>query len=119
MKTIMTVDDSASLRQMVAFVLKDAGYRVVEAKDGLDGLAQLTPAVDLILSDINMPKMDGLEFTRQLRAQAEYRFVPVILLTTESHPEKRQEGKAAGATGWIVKPFSPEQLLAVVRKVLR
>jgi len=118
-KTIMTVDDSASLRQMVAFVLKDAGYRVVEAKDGLDGLAQLTPAVDLILSDINMPKMDGLEFTRQLRAQAEYRFVPVILLTTESHPEKRQEGKAAGATGWIVKPFSPEQLLAVVRKVLR
>jgi two-component system chemotaxis response regulator CheY len=118
-KTIMSVDDSASLRQMVAFVLKDAGYRVVEAVDGLDGLAKLSPALDLILSDINMPNMDGLEFTRRLRALALYRFVPVVLLTTESHPEKRQEGKAAGATGWIVKPFSPDQLLAVAKKVIR
>ena len=119
MKTIMTVDDSASLRQMVAFVLKDAGYRVIEAVDGLDGLAKLSPALDLIFSDINMPKMDGLEFTRRLRAQAEYRFVPVVLLTTESHPEKQREGKAAGATAWIIKPFDPDQLLAVVKKVMR
>jgi two-component system chemotaxis response regulator CheY len=118
-KTIMTVDDSASLRQMVAFVLTGAGYRVVEAVDGLDGLAKLTSAVDLILSDINMPKVDGLEFTRRLRALAEYRFVPVILLTTESHPEKKQEGKAAGATGWMVKPFKPDQLLAIAKKVIR
>ena len=119
MKTIMTVDDSASLRQMVTFVLKDAGYQMVEAVDGLDGLAKLSPSLDLILTDLNMPKMDGLEFTRRLRALAPYRFVPVVLLTTESHPEKRQEGKAAGATGWIVKPFTPEQLLAVAKKVIR
>jgi two-component system chemotaxis response regulator CheY len=118
-KTVMTVDDSASLRQMVGFVLRDAGYQVVEAVDGLDGLAKLSPALDLILSDINMPKMDGLEFTRRLRALAQYRFVPVVLVTTESHPEKKKEGKAAGATGWIVKPFSPDQLLAVAKKVIR
>ena len=75
--------------------------------------------VDLFLSDINMPRMDGLEFTRQVRAIAEYKFVPIVLLTTESHPEKKQEGKAAGAPAWIVKPFSPDQLLAVVKKVVR
>jgi two-component system chemotaxis response regulator CheY len=115
----MTVDDSASLRQMVVFVLQDAGYRVIEAVDGLDGLAKLSPALDLILTDLNMPNLDGLGFTRRLRALAPYRFVPVVLLTTESHPEKKQEGKAAGATGWIVKPFSAEQLLAVAKKVIR
>jgi two-component system chemotaxis response regulator CheY len=115
----MTVDDSATLRQMVSFVLQGAGYRVVEAVDGLDGLAKLSPALDLILTDINMPRMDGLEFTRRLRALAQYRFVPVVLLTTESHPEKKQEGKAAGATGWIVKPFNADQLLAVAKKVMR
>jgi two-component system, chemotaxis family, chemotaxis protein CheY len=119
-KTIMTVDDSASLRQMVSFVLQEGGYQVVEAVDGLDGLSKLRgQELHLILSDINMPGMDGLEFTRQLRAMTEYKFVPIILLTTESHPEKKQEGKAAGATGWIVKPFNPEQLLAVVKKVMR
>lgn len=120
MKTVMTVDDSASIRQMVSFVLKGAGYDVVQAVDGLDALSKLKgQELHLILSDINMPKMDGLEFTRRLRAMPEYRFVPVVLLTTESHPEKKQEGKAAGATGWIVKPFSPDQLLAVAKKVMR
>ena len=120
MKTIMTVDDSASLRQMVGFVLRDAGYEVVEAVDGLDGLSKLkNRELDLILSDINMPRMDGLEFTRQVRAIAQYKFVPIVLLTTESHAEKKQQGKAAGATAWIVKPFSPNQLLAVVKKVMR
>jgi two-component system chemotaxis response regulator CheY len=119
-KTVMTVDDSASIRQMVSFVLKGAGYDVVQAVDGLDALSKLKgQELHLILSDINMPKMDGLEFTRRLRAMPEYRFVPVVLLTTESHPEKKQEGKAAGATGWIVKPFSPDQLLAVAKKVMR
>ena len=114
MKTVMTVDDSATLRQMVSFVLRGAGYEVVEAVDGLDALSKLTgQEVHLFLSDINMPKMDGLEFTRQLRAMPQYKFVPIVLLTTESHPEKKQEGKAAGATAWIVKPFQPDQLLAV------
>jgi two-component system chemotaxis response regulator CheY len=88
--------------------------------DGLDALSKLTgQEVHLFLSDINMPKMDGLEFTRQLRAMPQYKFVPIVLLTTESHPEKRQEGKAAGATAWIVKPFQPDQLLAVMKKVMR
>ena len=120
MKTIMTVDDSASLRQMVSFVLRSGGYEVVEAVNGLDAFSKLKGhELHLILTDINMPEMDGLEFTRQLRAIPEYKFVPVVLLTTESHPEKKQQGKAAGATGWIVKPFSPDQLLAVVKKVIR
>jgi two-component system, chemotaxis family, chemotaxis protein CheY len=119
-KTIMTVDDSASLRQMVSFVLRGGGYDVVEAMDGLDALSKLKGRdLDLIVTDINMPRMDGLEFTRQLRAMPQYKFVPIVLLTTESHPEKKQEGKAAGATAWIVKPFNPDQLLAVVKKVMR
>ena len=120
MKTIMTVDDSASMRQMVSLVLRGAGYAVVEAADGVDGLSKLRgQELGLVLSDINMPNMDGLEFTRQLRAMPQYKFVPIVLLTTESHPEKKQEGKAAGATAWIVKPFNPEQLLTVVQKVMR
>ena len=120
MKTIMTVDDSASLRQMVSFVLRDGGYDVVEAVDGLDALSKLQGReLHLFLSDINMPKLDGIEFTRQLRAMPQYKFVPIVLLTTESHPEKKQQGKAAGATAWIVKPFTPDQLLTVVKKVMR
>jgi two-component system chemotaxis response regulator CheY len=119
-KTIMTVDDSASLRQMVSFVLRGAGYDVVEAVDGLDALSKVKDQEPrLILTDINMPNLDGLELTRRLRAMPEYKFVPIVLLTTESHPEKKHEGKAAGATGWIVKPFNPDQLLAVVKKVVR
>jgi len=119
-KTIMTVDDSASLRQMVSFVLRDGGYDVVEAVDGLDALSKLQGReLHLFLSDINMPKLDGIEFTRQLRAMPQYKFVPIVLLTTESHPEKKQQGKAAGATAWIVKPFTPDQLLTVVKKVMR
>jgi two-component system chemotaxis response regulator CheY len=119
-KTIMTVDDSVTLRQMVSFVLKDGGYEVVEAHDGLDALSKLDGReLHLFLTDINMPNMDGIEFTRRLRAMPEYKFVPIVLLTTESHPEKKQEGKAAGATAWIVKPFNPDQLLTVVKKVMR
>ena len=116
----MTVDDSASLRQMVSFVLRGAGYEVFEAVDGLDALSKLKgQELHLFLSDINMPKMDGLELTRKLRAMPQYKFVPIILLTTESAAEKKQQGKAAGATAWIVKPFTPDQLLAVVKKVMR
>jgi two-component system chemotaxis response regulator CheY len=120
MKTVMTVDDSSSIRMMVSLVLKGAGYAVIEAVDGADALSKLKgQTVDLVLTDVNMPKMDGLEFTRQLRAIAAYKFVPVVLLTTESNSGKKQEGKAAGATAWIVKPFVPDQLLAVVKKVIR
>lgn len=120
MKTIMTVDDSSSLRQMVGFVLRGAGYEIIEAVNGVDALSKLNGReLDLFLTDINMPEMSGIELTRELRAMPQYRFVPIVLLTTESHPEKKQEGKAAGATGWVVKPFSPDQLLAVVKKVMR
>jgi two-component system, chemotaxis family, chemotaxis protein CheY len=108
------------MRQMVGLVLRGARYAVVEAADGADGLSKLGgQELGLVLSDINMPNMDGLEFTRRLRAMPQYKFVPIVLLTTESHPEKKQEGKAAGATAWIVKPFNPEQLLTVVKKVMR
>jgi two-component system chemotaxis response regulator CheY len=120
MKTVMTVDDSASARQMTGLVLRNGGFEVIEAVDGEDALAKAQGHVlHLIITDVNMPKMDGLELTRRLRAMEEYKFVPIVLLTTESQPEKKQEGKAAGATGWIVKPFNPDQLLAVVKKVLR
>jgi two-component system chemotaxis response regulator CheY len=119
-KTVMTVDDSASLRQMIGLVLRGGGYQVVEAVDGVDALAKLNGVPpDLVLTDVNMPNMDGLELTRQLRALPEYKFVPIVLLTTESNADKKAQGKAAGATAWIVKPFDPDQLLAVVKKVLR
>ncbi len=105
---------------MVSLVLRGKGYQVIEASNGTEALARLKGReAHLILTDINMPGMDGIELTRRVRAMPEFKFVPIVLLTTESHPEKRQEGKAAGATAWIVKPFDPEQLLAVVKKVLR
>ena len=118
-KIIMTVDDSASIRQMVSFTLKQAGYQVVEAVDGKDALLKLNgTTVQMVLTDLNMPRMDGIELIRNLRANPACRFVPIVMLTTESQAEKKQEGKAAGATGWIVKPFKPEQLLAVIKKVI-
>jgi two-component system, chemotaxis family, chemotaxis protein CheY len=119
-KRIMTIDDSPSLRQMVTLTLKSAGFEVVEACNGRDAVAKLGGReYHLFLTDLNMPGMDGIELTRKLRAMPEYRFVPIVLLTTESQQEKKMEGKAAGATGWIVKPFQPEQLLATVKKVMR
>lgn len=118
-KVIMTADDSASIRQMVSFTLKEAGYSVVEAVDGRDALDKLKAGqVHMLVTDLNMPNMDGIELIRHVRGESRYRFMPIIMLTTESQSSKKQEGKAAGATGWIVKPFKPEQLLAVVRKVL-
>jgi len=120
MPKTMTVDDSPSLRQLVAFTLHDAGFDVVEAADGCDALAKAaqTP-VNLFITDLHMPNMDGLELIRKLRALPLFKFVPILLLTTDSQPEKKLEGKAAGATGWIVKPFQPQQLLTVVNKVMR
>ncbi len=119
MAKIMTVDDSASVRQMVSFTLKGAGYEVMEAADGQDALAKLNgQRIHMVVTDLNMPNMDGIELVRALRANPAYKFIPIVLLTTESQAAKKKEGKAAGATGWIVKPFKPDQLLAVVKKVL-
>ena len=118
-KVIMTADDSASVRQMVSFTLRAAGYEVVEAVDGKDALAKAggrTP--HMVITDLNMPNLDGIGLIRALRATPACRLIPIVMLTTESQAEKKQEGKAAGATGWIIKPFKPEQLLSVVRRVL-
>jgi two-component system chemotaxis response regulator CheY len=119
MASILAVDDSASMRQMVTFTLQGAGYEVVEAQDGEQalGIAQATK-VNLVLTDVNMPKMDGIALIGALRALPHYKFTPILMLTTESALEKKQEGKAAGATGWLVKPFNPDQLLATIKKVL-
>ncbi len=119
MKRILTVDDSSSVRQMVRLTLEGAGYSVVEAVDGQDALTKVSPPPDLIITDLNMPNLDGIGLIRALRAQPATKFTPILMLTTESQEVKKQEGKAAGATGWIVKPFTPDQLVAVVRKVLR
>ena len=118
-KTILTVDDSASIRQMVAFTLKSAGYTVLEAADGNAGLnsAKSNP-IDLILTDQNMPGMDGLTLIKALRALPQYRSTPILMLTTEAGDAMKQQGRAAGATGWLVKPFDPQKLLDVVKKVL-
>lgn len=118
-KTIMTVDDSATIRQMLNFTLSDAGFDVIEAVDGVDACTKLKDnPVNMVITDLNMPQMDGIELIREVRKDPANRFVPIIMLTTESQETKKQEGKAAGASGWIVKPFSPEQLLAVVKMVL-
>ncbi len=119
MPNILAVDDSASMRQMVAFTLKGAGYGVIEAVDGKDALEKAkNGAADVVLTDVNMPNMDGIELIRQLRTLPKYKFTPMLLLTTESGADKKAAGKAAGATGWLVKPFNPDQLLATIAKVL-
>lgn len=118
-KLIMTADDSASVRQMVSFTLKKEGYDVIEAVDGKDAIAKMNSNVKMVITDLNMPNVDGIELIKKIRANSAYKFLPIIMLTTESQDTKKQEGKSAGATGWIVKPFKPEQLVAVVKKVLK
>jgi two-component system chemotaxis response regulator CheY len=118
-KIVLTVDDSASIRQMVSFTLKSAGYEVVEAVDGEDGLNKAKlKGVNLVLTDQNMPKMDGLTLIKSLRTLPQYRSTPILMLTTESSDAMKAAGKAAGATGWLVKPFDPQKLLEVVKKVI-
>src|SRR5579872_5391650 len=117
-KTILTVDDSASVRQMVKFTLSDAGYAVMEAVDGKDALAKLTSPVNLVITDLNMPNLDGIGLIRAVRANPACKGIPIVMLTTESQESRKQEGKAAGATGWIVKPFSRQQMLAVVKRMI-
>jgi two-component system, chemotaxis family, chemotaxis protein CheY len=118
-QVILAVDDSASMRQMVRYTLEGAGYKVIQAADGVEALelAKSRPA-DLVLTDVNMPRMDGLTLVRELRSLQSYKFTPMLVLTTESGQETKQRGKQAGATGWIVKPFNPEQLLATIARVL-
>ena len=117
-KVILTVDDSASIRQMVKFTLSDAGYDVVEAIDGKDALAKLAKPVNLVITDLNMPNLDGIGLIRSVRANPACKGIPIVMLTTESQESRKQEGKAAGATGWIVKPFTKQQMLAVVKRII-
>jgi two-component system chemotaxis response regulator CheY len=117
-KTIMIVDDSASMRQVVGIALRGAGYQVLEGRDGKDALSKLTgQKVHLIISDVNMPVMDGISFVKAVKQMASYKFTPIIMLTTESEESKKLEGQAAGARAWVVKPFQPDQLLAAVQRL--
>jgi two-component system, chemotaxis family, chemotaxis protein CheY len=119
-KKILIVDDSESIRELVTLTLEGAGYSVDKGIDGMNGLAQLDGRkIDLIITDLNMPNMDGIEFIREVRKLNTYSTLPILLLTTESQQVKKEEAKAAGATGWIVKPFVPEKLLEVLKKVIR
>ncbi|MBP7413190.1 MULTISPECIES: response regulator [Simplicispira] len=117
-KTIMVVDDSASIRMVVGIALRRAGYEVIEAQDGKDAIGKLTgQKVHLIISDVNMPVMDGITFVKNVKQMPSYRFTPIIMLTTESDESKKREGQAAGAKAWVVKPFKPEQMLGAVQKL--
>ena len=118
-KTILSVDDSASIRQLVTFTLQKEGYKILEAVDGKDALAKAKgAAVDMVITDLNMPNMDGIELIQALRSDPVFKFTPIVMLTTESAMNKKEAGRQAGATGWIVKPFKPDQLIAVVKRLL-
>jgi len=119
MATILTVDDSTSMRQMVSFTLKQAGYEVDEATDGVEGLEKAQSSrFNLVITDVNMPRMDGITLVGELRSLPGYQFTPILLLTTEAGADKKKQGKEAGATGWLVKPFNPDQLLNTIKKVI-
>ena len=118
-KTVMVVDDSNSVRQVVSIALKGAGYDVIEASDGKDALTKLNgQKIHLMISDVNMPNMDGITLVKEVKKLANYKFTPIIMLTTESQEAKKQEGQAAGARAWVVKPFQPAQMLAAVAKLI-
>lgn len=118
-KTIMIIDDSATLREVVNMTLTKAGYEVLQANDGADAIAKLTgQKVHLIICDVNMPNMDGITFLKEIKQNQTYKFTPIIMLTTESQDAKKMEGKAAGAKAWIVKPFKPDQMLSAVEKLI-
>ncbi|MGB0936009.1 MAG: response regulator [Colwellia sp.] len=120
MTKVLVVDDSNSIRDMVSFTLKSAGYATVEAKDGSDGLNKAqAEKFDLVITDVNMPLMDGITLCSELRKLSSFQFVPILMLTTESSTDMKMKGKAAGATGWLVKPFNPEKLLATIKRVVR
>ncbi len=119
MATILTVDDSTSMRQMVMYTLTQAGYDVAEAADGVEGFEKAqSNRFNLIITDVNMPRMDGITLVKELRGLTNYKFTPILLLTTEAGADKKKQGKEAGATGWLVKPFNPDQLLNTIKKVI-
>lgn len=119
-KTCLVVDDSAAMRQLLTLAMQDAGYEVLVAENGSDALARVQGAkIDMVITDLNMPHMDGIDLIKLLRGMPDHKFTPIVMLTTEAQEEKKMEGKAAGASGWIVKPFTPEQLIKVVRKFLK
>lgn len=119
-KTVLVVDDSSTMRQMVKYTLTSAGYEVVEAGNGKEAVDKLNAGAKpaLVVTDLNMPEMDGITLIKELRKMAAFKFTPILMLTTESAEDKKQAGKEAGATGWIAKPFNPEQFLKIVKKVL-
>ncbi len=119
-RTALVVDDSPTMRQMVALTLSNAGFRVVEAEHGKDAMSKVSagPKMDIVVTDLNMPEMDGICLIKELRKMASFKFTPILMLTTESAADKKQAGKEAGATGWIVKPFNPEVMLKIIAKVL-
>ena len=120
MQSILAVDDSPSMRKMVSFTLTGAGYNVVEAVDGQDALEKAeSHNIDLVLADQNMPRLDGIGLTRRLREHPKFKTIPILILTTESSDQMKQAGRAAGATGWLVKPFDPNRLIEVIQKVIR
>jgi len=120
MANVLVVDDSNSIRDMVSFTLKSAGFQTVEAKDGREGLSKAQSGkFDLVISDVNMPNMDGIELCGELRKLPNFKFTPILMLTTESSTDMKMRGKAAGATGWLVKPFNPDKLLATIKRVVR
>ncbi|AOW78894.1 Fis family transcriptional regulator [Colwellia sp. PAMC 20917] len=120
MTKVLVVDDSNSIRNMVSFTLKSAGYEATEAVDGLEGLNKgKAGSFDLVISDVNMPNMDGITLCKELRQLPQFKFTPILMLTTESSTEMKMRGKTAGATGWLVKPFNPEKLLATIKRVVR
>jgi two-component system, chemotaxis family, chemotaxis protein CheY len=118
-KTALVVDDSPTMRQMVALTLTNAGFKVVEAEDGKDAINKVAGALkmDIVVTDLNMPQMDGISLIKELRKMAAFKFTPILMLTTESAADKKQAGKEAGATGWIVKPFNPELMLKIIEKI--
>ncbi len=119
-KKILFVDDSGSIRTLVRMILENAGYEVIAGEDGTDALPHLNGQhIDLVITDLHMPKMNGLELIKEIRKRQEYKYVPILFLTTETKPELKQEAKAAGATGWITKPFDKEKLLKIIKKVIR
>jgi len=120
MANVLVVDDSNSIRDMVSFTLKSAGFQTVEAKDGSEGLSKAQSGnFDLVISDVNMPNMDGITLCGELRKLPDFKFTPILMLTTESSTDMKMRGKAAGATGWLVKPFNPDKLLATIKRVVR
>ena len=118
-KTVLTIDDSRTMREMLSLALIQAGYRVLQAVDGVDGLEVLAAeGADVVITDINMPVMDGIEFIKKVRSSGEHNSLPILILTTETSQDKRDQGRAAGGTGWIVKPFDPEKLISVIHRVV-